>query len=42
MMARWMCEHRIAEPEGLKRFDSDGYRFIAEGSDETSWRFVRG
>ena len=41
MMARWMCEHRITEPEGLKGFDSDGYRFVAEGSDDSVWRFVR-
>lgn len=41
MMARWMCEHRIDEPEGLKGFDSDGYRFEPEGSDEAVWRFVR-
>lgn len=41
MMARWMCEHRITEPEGLKGFDSDGYRFVDEGSDGSAWRFVR-
>ncbi|WP_156678083.1 peroxide stress protein YaaA [Sphingomonas profundi] len=42
MMARWMCEHRIGAAEDLKGFDSDGYRFVAEGSDEAVWRFVRG
>lgn len=41
MIARWMCEHRITDPEALKGFDSDGYAFTAEGSDETIWRFVR-
>lgn len=41
MMARWMCEHRITDPEALKGFDSDGYRFVADGSDERLWRFVR-
>ncbi|KRB86193.1 hypothetical protein ASE00_05535 [Sphingomonas sp. Root710] len=41
MMARWMCEHRITDPEGLKGFDSDGYRFVADGSDDAIWRFVR-
>lgn len=41
MMARWMCEHRITEPEGLKGFDSDGYSYSAEGSDESTWRFVK-
>ncbi|MDB5662461.1 MAG: hypothetical protein JWN59_799 [Sphingomonas bacterium] len=42
MMARYLCEHRLADPEALKGFDSDGYRFIADGSDEATWRFVRG
>lgn len=41
MMARWMCEHRITEPEGLKGFDSDGYAFTPDGSDDAVWRFVR-
>lgn len=41
MMARWMCEHRITEPEDLKGFDSDGYAFIPEGSGESVWRFMR-
>lgn len=41
MMARWMCEHRITDPDGLKGFDSDGYRFAAENSDESVWRFIR-
>ncbi len=42
MMARWMCEHRITEAEGLKDFDSAGYRFVDEGSNDAVWRFVRG
>ena len=42
MMARWLCEHRITDPEHLKGFDSDGYCFEPEGSDENLWRFVRG
>lgn len=41
MMARWMCEHRVAKPEDLKGFDSDGYAFVAADSDEQVWRFVR-
>lgn len=41
MMARWMCEHRISDPEGLKGFDSDGYAFSVEGSDDSTWRFVK-
>ncbi len=42
MMARWMCEHRITDADGLKGFDSDGYRFAPDGSDDAVWRFVRG
>lgn len=41
MMARYMCEHRLNEPEALKGFDSDGYAFSAEDSDEDRWRFRR-
>jgi uncharacterized protein len=39
MMARFICEHRLTDPEALKSFDSDGYRF-AEAEGDT-WRFVR-
>lgn len=42
IMARYMCEHAITDPEALKGFDSDGYAFDREGSDERRWRFVRG
>lgn len=42
MMARYICEHRLEDPEALKAFDSDGYAFTEDGSDENSWRFVRG
>ena len=41
MMARWMCEHHITDPEALKGFDSDGYAFAGEGPDPAVWRFVR-
>ena len=41
MMARYLCEHRLTDPEALKGFDSAGYRWSAEGSDETTWQFVR-
>ncbi|WP_157217647.1 YaaA family protein [Flavisphingomonas formosensis] len=40
MMARYLCEHRIADPEAMKGFDSDGYRF--DGAEGDLWRFVRG
>jgi cytoplasmic iron level regulating protein YaaA (DUF328/UPF0246 family) len=41
MMARFICEHRLAEPEALKAFDSDGYRYDPENSDAARWRFAR-
>lgn len=41
MMARYICEHRIEDPEALKSFDSDGYAFDPEHSNEESWRFFR-
>ncbi len=42
MMARWMCEHRIAKADDLRGFDSDGYHYVADGSDDATWCFVRG
>lgn len=41
MMARHICEHRLSDPEALKAFDSDGYRYDAKGSDAHRWRFSR-
>jgi cytoplasmic iron level regulating protein YaaA (DUF328/UPF0246 family) len=41
MMARYICEHRLSDPEALKGFDSDGYSFDPDGSDAGRWRFTR-
>jgi hypothetical protein len=41
MMARYICEHRLDNPEALKAFDWDGYSFDGANSDEASWRFRR-
>jgi cytoplasmic iron level regulating protein YaaA (DUF328/UPF0246 family) len=41
MMARYICEHRLDDAEALKGFDSDGYAFDPEHSDEHRWRFTR-
>jgi cytoplasmic iron level regulating protein YaaA (DUF328/UPF0246 family) len=41
MMARFICEHRLDDPEALKGFDSDGYAYHAEASDAGRWRFTR-
>ncbi len=40
MMARYICEHRLEDPEALKSFDSDGYAFDPQQSDEQRWRFA--
>ena len=41
MMARYICEHRLTDPEALKAFDSDGYRYDPAHSDDGRWRFSR-
>jgi uncharacterized protein len=41
MMARYISEHRLTDPEALKGFDSDGYAHDSEGSDGDMWRFIR-
>jgi hypothetical protein len=41
MMARYICEHRLDDPDALKGFDSDGYAFDAEHSEARRWRFSR-
>lgn len=41
MMARYMCENHLADPESLKGFDSDGYAYDPDGSSENVWRFIR-
>ena len=41
MMARWICEQRLDDPEALKAFDSDGYAFDPESSEPGRWRFTR-
>jgi len=40
-MARFMIEHRIADPEGLKDFDTGGYRFRADMSEGDRLVFLR-
>ena len=41
MMARYICEHRLGDVAALSGFDSDGYAFDADASDDQRWRFVR-
>ena len=41
LVARWLVEHRVTDTDGMKGFDTDGYRFDAGESTETLWRFAR-
>ncbi|HNR56016.1 MAG TPA: peroxide stress protein YaaA [Flavobacteriales bacterium] len=40
-MARYIIQHRLLDPEGIKSFDSNGYRFSPEHSSENEWVFLR-
>lgn len=42
MMARYVCEHRLDTLNAVRHFDSDGYAYDPSGSDEATWRFVKG
>lgn len=42
MMARYLVEHRIDRADGMKGFDTDGYAFVADASDDDRWQFMRG
>lgn len=41
LMARYICDNRLAEPNDIKHFDVDGYQYDAEASDALNWRFIR-
>lgn len=41
MMARFICEHRISDPDHLRDFDMAGYRWMAELSEPDSPAFLR-
>ena len=41
LMSRYIIQQRLSEPEKLKQFDSDGYRFSAEMSSGDDWVFIR-
>jgi uncharacterized protein len=41
LMARYAIDRRIARAEGLKAFDSGGYRFRPELSTDAEWVFAR-
>lgn len=41
MMARYICENHLTDPEMLKGFDHDGHRFDPTSSTESNLRFLR-
>ena len=41
LMARYIVDRRIDDPEGLKDFDYEGYRFNASLSNGDDWVFTR-
>jgi hypothetical protein len=41
LMVRWAVKHQVSDPEGLKDFGSEGYRFDAAASDAANWFFRR-
>ncbi len=41
LMARWVIEQGIEDPQDLKTFEVAGYRFKAESSTERDWIFTR-
>jgi cytoplasmic iron level regulating protein YaaA (DUF328/UPF0246 family) len=40
-MARWIIDHRVDDPQLLKKSDADGYKFRAADSTATEWLFTR-
>ena len=41
-MARHILQHRVLEPEALKQYQGDGYRYAPEESTADQWVFLRG
>lgn len=41
LMARYMADHQLTDPEQLKAFDTDGYQFNPAMSDADTWVFTR-
>ena len=40
-MARFIVQHRLTDPQGIRDFATGGYRFDADLSDGDTWAFVR-
>lgn len=41
LMSRYIIDHQLSDPEAIKRFDYDGYRFSDEMSKGDDWVFIR-
>ncbi|MTI64540.1 peroxide stress protein YaaA [Methylophaga sp.] len=41
LMSRYIIDHKLSEPEAIKQFDYDGYRFNEEMSKGDDWVFIR-
>jgi len=41
MLARYAAVYQIRDPEQLKQFDVDGYAYVPEASNDSSWVFRR-
>ena len=41
LLSRYIIDHNIDEPEQIKSFESEGYRYNADMSKENDWVFIR-
>lgn len=41
LMSRYIIDHQLNNAEQIKKFDSDGYRFSPEMSENNNWVFIR-
>jgi cytoplasmic iron level regulating protein YaaA (DUF328/UPF0246 family) len=40
-MARFIIQRRLTDPDGIKDFDTGGYRYREDLSDGDNWVFLR-
>lgn len=41
LMSRYIIQHRLRDPEAIKQFKTDGYRFSKQQSKDDRWVFLR-
>jgi cytoplasmic iron level regulating protein YaaA (DUF328/UPF0246 family) len=41
MLARYAAVNHVQDPQRLKAFDTDGYAFVPDASDDRHWVFRR-